>query len=213
MTNFIPIFPLEIVVFPTEKVNLHIFEDRYVELINECVEKKKSFGIIPVIKNNISEIGTLAEIVEVAEKFSDGRMNITVKGTSLFRTLEVLKTVPDKLYSGAIVNYLDNEIHTLSASMKKVLTLLHKLHALLEVDKKFDVADEQLTSYDIAHHAGLTIQQEYELLNLLKEEQRVEYLRRYLNKAVPIASGIENLKKRIQLNGHFKELKGFNFNK
>ena len=213
MTNFIPIFPLEIVVFPEEKVNLHIFEDRYVEMISECAAKNKPFGIIPVIKENVAETGTLVEITNMAEIFADGRMNITVKGISVIRTLEVLKTVPDKLYSGAIVSHMENEIKVIPKPMVKILQSLRTLHKLLQVEKNFTKADDELTSYDVAHHAGLSFEQEYEFLNLLKEEQRLEYLRRYLNKALPIAAGIESLKKKIQLNGHFKELKGFNFNK
>ena len=213
MTNFIPVFPLEIVVFPNEKVNLHIFEERYIELVNECAAKNKAFGIVPVLKDNLAEAGTLVEITKIAEQFKDGRMNITVKGSGIFRILEIVKTVPDKQYSGAIVNHLDNEIYVVVKQMSKVLAMLRKLHTLLQVDKKFMAADEQLTSYDVAHHAGLSVQQEYELLTLLKEEQRIEYLRRFLNKVLPIASGIEDLKKKIHLNGHFKELKGFNFNK
>ena len=55
MTNFIPIFPLELVVYPGEKLNLHIFEDRYKQLISECYKERKPFGIPPVIKNKIAE--------------------------------------------------------------------------------------------------------------------------------------------------------------
>ena len=94
--------------------------------------------------------------------------------------------------------------------MKKLLPQLRDLHQLLEVEKKFD--DEvNLTSYQIAHHAGMDIKQEYELLNLLREDQRLEYIKRHLAQVVPILSTMNDLKKRIQLNGHFKELKGFEF--
>ena len=68
MINFIPIFPLEIVVYPGEQLNLHIFEDRYKQLINECYAEKKSFGIPAVINSNVAEFGTLVKITEIAEK-------------------------------------------------------------------------------------------------------------------------------------------------
>jgi hypothetical protein len=83
---------------------------------------------------------------------------------------------------------------------------------MLKVNKIFGKPDAVLKSYDIAHHAGLSLQEEYELLCLLREDQRIEYLRRHLKKMIPVAAGLENLKKKIQLNGHFKELKGFDFN-
>ena len=64
MTNFIPIFPLNLVVYPGEALNLHIFEPRYKQLINECVANKKPFGIPSVLKDKISEMGTLMRIKE-----------------------------------------------------------------------------------------------------------------------------------------------------
>src|SRR6478752_6170341 len=88
MTNFIPIFPLEIVVYPGEKLNLHIFEEKYKQLIRECYNEKKLFGIPAVLKNKIVETGTLLEITEIVKKYADGRMDITVKGKSVYRILE-----------------------------------------------------------------------------------------------------------------------------
>ena len=64
--------------------------------------------------------------------------------------------------------------------------------------------------YDVAHHVGLSIQEEYELLNLLHERQRQEYLKRHLTKVLPLVAQMEDLKKKIKLNGHFKNLSGFN---
>src|SRR6266542_3454964 len=163
MTNFIPIFPLSIVVFPGEQLNLHIFEERYKQLINECHTQKKAFGIPSVINDSIGEMGTLVKISEIVEVYDDGRMDMRAEGVSVFRILEVVKQIPDKLYSGAIV-----------------------------------------------HYAGLTVEEEYELLGLLREDQRLEYLKRHLQKILPMVAGIEAIKDKIQLNGHFRELKGFN---
>jgi Lon protease-like protein len=67
MTNFIPIFPLNVVVYPGEILNLHIFEPRYKELIKECFNNKKPFGIPAVISGNVSEFGTLASIMEIVK--------------------------------------------------------------------------------------------------------------------------------------------------
>ncbi len=211
MTNFIPIFPLELVVFPGEKVNLHIFEDRYKQLISECSREKKNFGIPPVLQNRLAENGTLVEIIEIVNQYDDGRMDITIKGISIYRVLEVIHSVPAKLYSGAIVKHLQIEDNG-SRQTQNVIDDIRELHQMLKVKKTFDKPDEVLKSYDIAHHAGLSLQEEYELLCLLREDQRIEYLRRHLKKMIPMAAGLENLKRKIQLNGHFNELKGFDFN-
>ncbi|HXL57141.1 MAG TPA: LON peptidase substrate-binding domain-containing protein [Chitinophagaceae bacterium] len=210
MTNFIPIFPLGIVAFPGEQLNLHIFEDQYKQLINECHTKKKAFGIPSVINDRIAEMGTLVKITEIVEVYTDGRMDMRAEGVSVFRILEVVKQIPGKLYSGAIVNYPHNETYQQVNMMRQVITAIRELHRLLKVNKEFNKSDEQLSSYDLAHHAGLTIEEEYELLGLLREDQRLEYLKRHLQKILPMVAGIEAMKDKIQLNGHFKELKGFN---
>lgn len=210
MTNFIPIFPLELVVYPGEDVNLHIFEDRYKQLINECAEANRPFGIPAVVKSRVEEHGTLVQVTEITERFDDGRMNIKTTGTQVFRVLEIIKEVPGKMYSGAIVNYPDNDETHNRQMIQQVVNAVRELHKLLKVEKDFKKPDEELLSYDIAHHAGLTMEEEYELLGLFREEQRLEYLKRHLTKVIPFVAGAESIKQKIKLNGHFKELKGFN---
>jgi hypothetical protein len=83
------------------------------------------------------------------------------------------------------------------------------LHTILKVKKTFSKPEDQLRSFDVAHHAGLSLEEEYELLGLFNELQRQEYLKQHLLKVLPIVAEMETLKKRIQLNGHFKNLEGF----
>lgn len=210
MINFIPIFPLNIVVYPGEHLNLHIFEERYKQLINECYKENKAFGIPAVIDDKVGELGTLVKIIEIVEVYADGRMDIKTEGLRIFNILEIIKQIPDKLYSGAIVNYPDTVDVKNKSLMSKILLLLRELHKLLKVNKDFKKPDEELLSYDVAHHAGLSLPEECELLGLLLEDQRLEYLKRHLNKIIPLIGGIDKLKEKIQLNGHFRELKGFN---
>ncbi|WP_431212543.1 LON peptidase substrate-binding domain-containing protein [Puia sp. P3] len=212
MTNFIPVFPLSIVVFPGEMVNLHIFEPRYKQLVNECHAEGKPFGIPTVIDNRLNEMGTLVRITELVKVYDNGEMDIRTQGMRVFRVLELIKTVPDKLFSGAIVNYPDNiEGPGKRDLMNKVIIAVRELHRLLNISKDFHKPDEELATYDIAHHAGLTLEQEYELLGLLQEVQRQEYLKRHLGKVLPVIAEMETLKERVKLNGHFKNLSSFKF--
>jgi hypothetical protein len=94
--------------------------------------------------------------------------------------------------------------------MQKVMAAVHDLHKLLKVNKEYKKIEEDLKSYDIAHHIGLSLQQEYELLGLFDERQRQEYLKRHLAKVIPTVAVMEQLKEKIKLNGHFKDLPGFN---
>lgn len=213
MTNFIPIFPLGIVVYPGEKLNLHIFEPRYKQLISECQASKKPFGIPAVIENNMQDIGSMVEITELSKLHDNGEIDIKTKGVKIFRILEVIQEVPDKLYSGAIVNYPDNFEKGLAGVMQNIMKSIRDLHQLLKVNKDFKKEDGDITSYDVAHHIGLSLQEEYELLGLFDEKQRQEYMKRHLTKVIPMLAGMEQLKEKIKGNGHFKNLSGFDLDK
>jgi uncharacterized protein len=209
MTNFIPIFPLGIIVYPGEDLNLHIFEPRYKQLVNECHSGKKPFGIPAVIDNKIQDYGSLIEITELSKLHDNGEMDIKTQGVKVFRILELIKEVPDKLYSGAIVNYPETYEKGNPEIMRKVMNSIRDLHRILNVKKDFKKEDGELTCYDVAHHIGLTIGEEYELLVLTDERQRQEYLKRHLAKVIPMVASMEQLKEKIKLNGHFKNLAGF----
>lgn len=211
MINFTPIFPLRLVVYPGEQLNLHIFEPKYIQLINECYSSNKPFGIPVVLNEKVADFGTLVNIKEIVKTYEDGKMDIKTQGTSIFKVLEIIKEVPEKLYYGAIVNYPVNNQQPHKRMLQNILQKIKQLHEVLKVQKDFISASTQLISYDLAHHVGLSLEQEYEVLMLLREDQRLEYLKRHLNKIIPLAIGAETLKERIKLNGHFKELKGFNF--
>ncbi len=211
MTNFIPLFPLELVSFPGEKLNLHIFEPRYKQLIGDCVAQGKPFGIIAVINNKLMEYGTLMQVAEVKKLYEDGRMDISTRATEVFQVLELVKELPDKLYSGAIVTYPQNEFVVNLPALQPVLRQIQQLLLMLESPKAFPKPDNELCSYDVANMTGLSIEEAYDLLQLLREDQRVEYLRRHLQKVLPVVKEMELLKSKIKLNGHFRELRSLGF--
>lgn len=163
-----------------------------------------------VINNKLQEMGTLLEIQEISKEYETGEMDIKTRGTKVFRILEVIDSVPEKLYSGAIVNYPHNHEHGKRLVMDKLLESIQKLHQLLNVEKPLKKGQEELWSYDVAHTAGLTLEEEYELLTLMNELQRQEYLRRHLARVLPVVAEMESLKNKIKMNGHFKNISGFN---
>lgn len=209
MTNFIPIFPLAIVVYPGEELNLHIFEPRYKQLINDCVAQKKPFGIPAVVNEKQMELGTLVEVKEVVKRYETGEMDIKTVGINVFEILETIQEIPEKLYHGAIVNHLPNWENGKPALIVKIIALIREMHIFLGVNKTFKKADELLNSFDVAHHLGLSLSEEYELLGLTYELQRQEYLRRHLTRVMTVLHEMDQLKEKIKLNGHFKNLSGF----
>ena len=210
MINFIPVFPLSIIVFPSETLNMHIFEEKYRQMINDCVELKKPFGIISVLNKKVQEYGTLMEIIEVTKLYENGEMDIKTKGTKIFKTLEPNVDLPEKLYSGAIVSYPANQLNGKKLLMPKIISLMNELHDLLNLQNPHKKVETDLWSYDIAHKIGLTLDQEYEFLSLHNELHRQEYLRRHLLEVIPVVIEMEALKRKIKLNGHFKNISGFN---
>lgn len=211
MTNFIPIFPLNVVVYPGEHLNLHIFEPRYKQLTRECWEEGKPFGIPTVLNDKVGEYGTLVQINSIEKEYENGELDIKTEGVKVFRVLEIIRDVPEKLYAGAVVNYPDEEAAQHQKLLKQVVGAVRELHKILQIDKNFKKGDEELLSYDIAHHAGLSLEEEYELLQYFNETFRLEYLKRHLYKVIPMMAEMENLKERVKLNGHFKNLSVDNF--
>lgn len=207
MTNFIPLFPLKIVVYPGEILNLHIFEPRYKQLILDCIEQKKPFGIPPSIENKADELGTLMEITELVKTYEDGKMDIRTKGVSIFRVLQPVAEIPEKLYTGAIVSYPDNVMeHGDDRLSEMIINEVKRLCELLNVAEKFPVGKGHVLSYEIGHFVGFSYSQEYEMLALFTELHRLEYIRRHLNNIVPVIKELEEMKERIQRNGHFRNL-------
>lgn len=207
--NFIPIFPLDIIVYPGETLNLHIFEPRYKQLINECLKEHKAFGLPSVADKRIQEYGTLMEVTELVKEYENGEMDVKTRAINIFRILEVVKDIPDKQYSGAIVSYPQNFISPGDSTVSKnIINEVKRLYKLMDVEEKFKFPENKtaMLSYEIAHYVGLSKVQEYELLCIFTEIQRLEYLRRHLNDITAVVQELERMKARVQMNGHFRNL-------
>jgi Lon protease-like protein len=104
--SLLPLFPLDLVLFPGASLPLHIFEPRYREMISECLDQKKCFGIIRAKEEGVAEIGCTAEIITVTHKFPDGRMDIVTEGRDRF---EVMQLNQERSFLQAEVLYLQDE--------------------------------------------------------------------------------------------------------
>ena len=209
MEQLIPIFPLEVVVYPGDELNLHIFEPRYQQLINDTVKTKKPFGIPAVVNKKLGGLGTTVALNNVTNVQADGQMDIKTEGQRIFRVVRWEKLYPGKLYSAAVVEYPEIDGTGDAAVMRKIVTATKKLHGLLNIKKKLPKPESKLTSYDVAHHVGLNLEQEYTLLGLFTEVERQQYLLRHLEQVLPVVACMESLKEKIQLNGHFRNLPSF----
>ncbi|HTA35443.1 MAG TPA: LON peptidase substrate-binding domain-containing protein [Solirubrobacteraceae bacterium] len=106
-----PLFPLGIVALPSEHVPLHIFEDRYRRMIEQCLtgelgSLQREFGIVWLSDEELKDVGCACEVERVLERMDDGRMNILARGTRPFRLLERQDELP---YPAGVVEFLDDE--------------------------------------------------------------------------------------------------------
>ncbi len=99
-TRYLSLFPLNLVAFPDEKLNLHVFEPRYRQLISECIEEDRTFGIPVFIGNQVEKCGTEMRVTTLSRRYDDGRMDIETVGVAVFRLLSFENPAPGKLYSG-----------------------------------------------------------------------------------------------------------------
>ncbi|MCY7356749.1 MAG: LON peptidase substrate-binding domain-containing protein [Rudanella sp.] len=210
MEKTMPLFPLNLVVFPGEDLNLHIFEPRYRQLVNECFAREMTFGIPVFVDNKLPGYGTEVHITTLHKRYDDGRMDIKMKGLGVFQLINFENPVPGKLYAGGDVQLLDPG-DTFSPHLDALLTLLERLYTLLQIDWDEVRPDEPNLSFRIGHKVGLSVDQEYELLTLESESERQQYLIHHLDKVIPVVSEMERTKQRIRMNGHFKNLDALDF--
>lgn len=205
--EIVPMFPLSIVPFPGEKVNLHIFEDRYKELIKDCNKGKKRFGIIPHIKDMLMDYGVEMEISEISKIYPDGNMDIKTSGISVFRVREFFQKTEGKTYPGAIIDYAENYEDEDYGKRLLIWDLIQELFDTLKVKRNFNKKPTDLSTFDLGHHVALPLEEEFKMLLLEKESERQDFLILHLKKIIPTLQNLDLLKEKIKMNGHFRNLK------
>lgn len=209
METFLPFFPLKLVVFPDEKLNLHVFEPRYKQLIGECVSEGKSFGI-PVFDNGILEFGSEMIVEKVVKTYENGEMDITTRCTRIFELVTFQEMVSGKLYAGGKVAFIPNNKDGAPDRWVKLKALAQQLLEIIKMDHKLDVKD--LTEeYELAHKLGLSLEQEYDMLQMVNQSERYDYLINHMERAIPFVKEMERAKEKIQMNGHFQHIDPLKF--
>lgn len=203
----LPIFPLGLVVFPGEKLNLHIFEPRYKELLDDVLQEHITFGIPAYIDNELKPYGTEVELLGVERVYAKGEMDIRTVGKRIFRIADVINPMPGKQYSGAYADYVDSIDNADPVLGREIVDMMRQLHLTLKVEKEeLKGMDETFTTFQLGHFVGFNVQQEYDFLTLPSERDRQFMILQHLQKILPYATETERLKERIQANGHFKDI-------
>ena len=200
----IPLFPLDIVLFPGLPLPLHIFEPRYKLMIRYCVDEKLQFGVVLSREGGIADVGCTASILEVARTYPDGKMDIKTEGKKAFHVLEVFEEMP---YYEAEVDFLEDEPEARSellASPVELLQLYDRCHQLL-FGEPLDPDDLHLggsLAFQIAGELPLDLDYKQELLEIRKESERRIHLLEKLGEWLPQLEHLQKMRQRAGGNGH-----------
>ncbi len=195
------LFPLPIVLLPTERVPLHIFEPRYRELINECLETGGEFGLLLATDDGaVHEIGTRATVEEVLEQLDDGRLNIIVEGRGRFRLLEL--TSGRSFTTGIVEDVIDDEdephLHTdLTRAVDAFAALVAETESQVEVPE----ADSPLLDFELAARVDFAPDAKQELLASTSPRERLGRLTELLEIALEAVRLEKTLRDRAGSNG------------
>jgi len=194
-----PLFPLDIVALPSESVPLHVFEERYRTMIEQCLDSEGEFGIVWLSEEELKPVGCACEIDRVLERMDDGRFTVLVRGTRVFRLLERQDDLP---YPAGVVEFLDERNEPLDA---EAADAAHTLYAEL-VDQATDrtLGEEELgamSAYDMAATIDFGTDAKQELLELRSENARLRLLTLLFRAAIKQLELVERAQVRAQSNG------------
>ena len=194
----IGLFPLGVVLLPAERIPLHIFEDRYRELIRECLAEEREFGLVYAEEEEMREIGTRARVTDVLQEFDDGRLNIVVEGGERFRVLEM--TEGRSFKTARIEPVVDEEDDPSSDERERALAVYRRLAEAANADADIDEASQQL-SFEIAGRIAFDAEVKQRLLELRSERARLRSLGPLLEKALEAIEVARAQRERASQNG------------
>lgn len=201
----IPIFPLNLVVFPDSKYPLHIFEERYKILLQKCLAGRSGFGIVASIDKRISDVGVYVKVTEILKTYLNGELDIVVQGVERF-LINSTSLHPDGYYVADVEKYDDENIivdprlnDELQSEFEEIVEL-----ANYKLEDAFwnNLKNTNLKSYKIAEKSGLTYEQQQELLILKNENERLSYLINYFILIKDKVDRAETLKRIIMNDGY-----------
>jgi len=201
----IPIFPLNVVLMPGAPLPLHIFEDRYKQMVNECLEEESEFGMVLADESGTREVGCTARIVELVERYEDGRLVILVEGSRRFRLNNIMTGKP---YYVGEVEYLEDEGEEDVVSLAEECIKL--LERVVEAATEGSVGIEieppyRNLSFAIAGRIEFDVETRQQILELSTERERLEKVRELLSAAADRLERERKAREVAQTNGRVRE--------
>ena len=199
--SLLPLFPLDLVLFPGTALSLHIFEPRYREMISECLDQKMSFGVVRAKEEGVAEIGCTAEIITVTRKYPDGRMDIVTEGRERF---EVMQVNQERSFLQAEVLYLQDAPDQASAEeIAQAVKLQGEIFELAGSSSanSSEIAGSQL-SFSLVGPMPLDLDFKQTLLGLKSEAERLQAIISYFEAILPNLRRTMRIRQKAGGNGH-----------
>ncbi|HSF62079.1 MAG TPA: LON peptidase substrate-binding domain-containing protein [Gaiellaceae bacterium] len=193
------LFPLPLVLLPTERIPLHIFEERYRELIGECLDSDGEFGFVYADDDGVRDVGTRAHVTEVLARLDDGRMDVLVEGGERFRLLEL--TTGRSFHTGVVARMDDEDDPADRQAVERALGLFDRLRELTRSEVDVPEAGESQLSYLLASRIEFAPTEKLELLNDVSERSRMTRLCDLLEIAIETAQHVRGAAERAATNG------------
>jgi len=198
----IGLFPLGMVLLPTERVPLHVFEEQYKELIGECIELEQEFGLVLQDDDGIREIGTRAAVVAVLERFDDGRLNVVVEGRERFR---VVALTSGRTFRTADVEPLDDlEPEADESAVGAAVENIRRVAELAGTDAENLDPVTDAPSFELAARVELEPKLKQGLLESRSEGERLHRVARLLEGAAQALEARAERARIASTNGHVK---------
>ncbi|MGH9492803.1 MAG: LON peptidase substrate-binding domain-containing protein [Terriglobales bacterium] len=200
--NLLPLFPLELVLFPDTPLPLHIFEPRYKEMIGECLSQKTPFGVVRAVEKGLAEVGCTAEIIEVTKKYDDGRLDILTEGR---RRFEIQQIDQDRAFLRASVSYFDDAPGAASSQqLARAAALQKELLALAGARENANAVetDHPQLSFQLAAAMPLDLDFKQTLLGMHSEPERLKSVIEYYETLLPRMRRAVRARKTAGGNGH-----------
>jgi ATP-dependent Lon protease len=200
-SRLIPLFPLQVVVFPRTQLPLHVFEERYKEMVGEALRDRSEFGIVLARENGIVNAGCTVVVEKVLQMYPDGRMDIITRGQ---RRFEIQRLEQEKAYLQAEVEFFDDEEFAKPPDELRTETL-KKFEVLSELGLKQSYGDPDLQDPQLSFQLAQALP-DLDFLSVLlrnrSEAARLKELNQYLTDYIPRRRTIERLKELAPTNGH-----------
>lgn len=192
------LFPLGMVLVPGELVPLHIFEPRYKELIGECLDEDREFGLVLADEHGLRSAGTRARVVDVLQRFPDGRLNVVVRGGERFR---LGRLTSGRSFQTADVEPLHDADESPSEEERERVLELYRKVAEIAGEEPDDLGDEPSLSFAVTARVDFGVEMKQKLLELRSERTRLGYLAGLLETAAEALAAAEKRRRRAQGNG------------